>query len=173
MELPEEWRDVVGYEGWYQVSDMGRVRRVAAGKGAKPGMVLKPTEHDRGYQTVVLSREYVKHRRYIHRLVAGAFIGDCPVGYEVNHRNGNREDNRLVNLEYVTPSENILHSINVTKTGTFGENHPSSKLSESKVREIRGLLDSGFSQNRVAQTFGVSRGTICDISTGKTWKHVD
>ena len=109
----ETWRPVVGYEDWYSVSDHGRVK----GRGrdwshtATPRYILKPSPDSKGYPMVTLC--HPRSTRKTHRLVAAAFIGPCPPGLQVNHKNGVKADNRPSNLEYVTPKENIRHAIDV------------------------------------------------------------
>lgn len=94
------WRDIKGFEGLYQVSDAGQVRN------ARTGHVLALKACTNGYQAVQLGRKHVK---LVHRLVAAAFV-DGDTGLQVNHKNGNRADNRKDNLEWVTCSENHKHS---------------------------------------------------------------
>jgi hypothetical protein len=106
----ENWKPVVGFEGHYEVSDHGRVRRACAGKGTRIGRVLKTPPDTDGYPRVRLSRNGIQLDINVHILVAAAFIGPCPEGKEVNHKNLNRANNRAGNLEYSTHQENIQHS---------------------------------------------------------------
>lgn len=97
--MTETWLPVTGFEGLYEVSDLGNVRSLLSGK------VLRPVLHSAGYLQVSLKRRWY----YVHRLVAAAFVaGDNSL--QVNHRNGRRDDNRASNLEWVTCSENHKHS---------------------------------------------------------------
>src|SRR4051812_22777189 len=104
----ERWLPVVGCEGWYEVSDLGRVRRIRPGPSTKIGRLLIPSSNyqRRGELSVVLSTGEPGGRgrrvRSVHRLVAEAFIGSRPRGYDLNHKNGEITDNRPENLEYVT-----------------------------------------------------------------------
>lgn len=126
--MSEVWKDVVGYEGLYQVSNMGRVRsldRVIIEKrtGFKrklKGKLLKPAIRDNGYAVVNLGRG---HHRRVHHIVMDAFVGVRQEGYEVDHINRNRADNRLENLQYLT----------------IGENH--AQGSESKRKPIRQICN--------------------------------
>ena len=105
-----EWKPVVGYEGYYEVSDQGDVRRVKGGKGARLGQCLKPKTSRNGYQEVNLCRSPKEHKMHlVHRLVAEAFLGESEL--HVNHKNLDKADNRLSNLEWVTRSENMQHAI--------------------------------------------------------------
>ena len=173
--MSEIWRDVVGYEGWYQVSDMGRVRRVAPGKSTYVGRILDPKEDDHGYIRVTLHRNGTGKEGRVHRLVMAAFLGECPPGKEVNHKSGDKTDNRLENLEYTTLQENMRHAWHVLgrPNMTKGEGHPAAKLTDNEVREIRRLFATGrFTKVKLGKMFNVSHKTIERIVTHDTWKHI-
>lgn len=168
----EQWRDIPGYEGLYQISDLGSVKSLPApGKGRKnTGRILKPA-HVAGYFYVNLCKNGSK-RFSIHALVALVFIGERPQDYDVNHKNGDKTDNRLINLEYVTRSDNIQHSFHVLKRHPVGESHPNSKLTEADIRSIREALGRGESGYSLAKLYNVDPMTISDIKHRKWWKHV-
>lgn len=113
----EEWKDIPGYEGSYQVSTHGRVRSVqreiCTNRGLCkiwPGIVMKQYVHWRGYYIIFLRRPGEKKKKFfVHRLVALAFIENPEDKPIVNHKNGDRKDNRLDNLEWMTDSENVRH----------------------------------------------------------------
>jgi len=107
--MTEEWREVAGYEGAYEVSDLGRVRSLPGGH--RHGIVLKPQPVGRGYLSVSLCIEGVVRRFYVHHMVALAFIGPRPEGLDVCHGNGNLLDNRPQNLRYDTVNGNMRDSI--------------------------------------------------------------
>lgn len=98
----EEWRDIKGYEGKYQISNLGRVRSIR---------IRAYTEKDNGYRYVTLNKNGANHNFFIHRLVAEAFLGEIPSGYVVNHIDYDRANNCLDNLEIITQKENVWHSI--------------------------------------------------------------
>lgn len=100
----ERWRPVVGFEGLYEVSEQGRVRREGR---TDHNMKAHPS---RGYLAVQLWRFGKPSMCLVHCLVAEAFLGLRPDGHEVNHKNGHKHDNKLVNLEYVTRSGNLEHA---------------------------------------------------------------
>jgi len=124
----ERWLPVVGYESHYEVSDRGRVRRIAPSRGTRVGRLLRLTPDDNGYPKVGLSVAGSVLEIHVHRLVALAFIGPRVDRLTVNHRDGVKTNNTIENLEYVTYAENNAHAIRtglkqlrgkVTKTCEF------------------------------------------------------
>ena len=165
--MPEVWRDVLGHEETHEVSSLGMVRTKHSGR------ILALWVRRCGYRTVTLCVPgRLKLCRDVHRLVTEAFLGPRPDGLFVNHINGIKTDNRLENLEYVTPRENIMHAI---RTGlmkhSFGESHRSAKLTVAKVLEIRSLLPTTL-RSVLAKQFGVSYHAIRKIEKRLSWAHV-
>lgn len=107
----EEWRVVVSHPD-YEVSNPGRVRRRTPGRCTAPGKIIKPLRTG-AYLGVCLVSGGKGERRYIHRLVAAAFIGACPDRHEVNHKDGDKLNPAAVNLEYVTRSGNVRHALDI------------------------------------------------------------
>ena len=105
----EIWKPVVGYEGIYSVSDLGRVRGDKEYKGFFSGRILKPLYNQR-YFSVGLYKHGKQKSYRIHYLVITAFLGPRPKGKTINHKDGIKSNNRLSNLEYCTQKENIIHS---------------------------------------------------------------
>lgn len=101
----EEWRDVLGFEELYQVSNLGKVRTIKKGEAE-----MAQQENRNGYMTVHLRNKGVERRAMVHRLVAEAFIPNPNELRDVNHKNGNKADNRIENLEWTTHSDNMTHS---------------------------------------------------------------
>lgn len=117
--MEEEWRDIKGYEGYYQVSNMGRVksldRYVKTNKGGKTllkSKIMKPMER-KGYMRVSLTKNNFDKTYSIHRLVGIAFIPNPDNKPQINHINGNRSDNRVENLEWCTNGENQKHAYKI------------------------------------------------------------
>jgi hypothetical protein len=177
MEYKEIWLDVIGYEGLYQVSNLGRVksleRFIYAGfhNILRKERILKMNISKDGYLRVSLSNNGEKTIA-IHRLICLSFIPNPLNKPTVNHINGIKTDNRLCNLEWATRSENSLHAFkNGLSVGMIGEKHPKSKLTEKQVIEIRNNYHN-LSHKKIGEIYGVSRRAICDIRLGRNWKHI-
>lgn len=156
----EAWKPIVGYEGNYEVSDLGRIKNVKRGK------ILIP-QNARGYRRVDLCKNGVRKLIQVHKMVCAAFIGPCPENQEINHKNGVRDDNRLENLEYLTRQNNALHARRVLHR-CCGEKHPRARLSNEAILEIINLYASGLNQSQIARTYSVTPRHICQIVNGKS-----
>jgi len=184
IEAPD-WMPIRDFEGIYEVSSLGQIRRIAGGRGAKVGRILKPgaNKRDEGYLFVFLYRGNVSTRRYVHQIVTDSFHGPSPVAHEVNHIDGNKKNCCASNLEWVTKKENAFHAVNVLKRGNRGKtgrkNHLSRKYiitsPSGDVTRIHGLnetcarlgLDTG-SMTRVAQgDYRHHRGWLCAYDDDK------
>jgi len=170
-DLPnEEWRDVLGYEGLYKVSNLGRVKSFFKGieKFRKP-VLARP-----GYFSVVLYKNNIPQSARIHVLVAQAFIPNPENKAYVNHIDGNKLNNRADNLEWVTPSENLRHAYD-TGLQKSGCEHPSAKFTEEQIKYIRNICipdDLEFGISALARKFNVSLATISRIVKYKRYKNV-
>lgn len=166
----EEWRPVVGWERHYFVSNLGRVKSVGEpGPNLTIGKVLKPAI-SKGYQRYRLSRDGNTHRYALgYVLVAEAFIGPRPEGYDINHIDGKRDNPRVENLEYVTRRQNCLHSARVLGNST-GEMNAAAKIKQSDAEEIRRLYATGnFSQESIGRRYGVTQACISRVVLMKNW----
>ena len=162
--MPEIWKWIADFPA-YEVSDLGRVRRIATGR------ILKA--HGRPYLNVKFSVNGIYFVRSVHRLVAKAFLKSDSIRQQTNHKNGVKSDNRSSNLEWATNSENQRHAYkNGLRESMKGQRHPMAKLSTHLVTEIKREFASGKRPAQVAATLGIDVKAIYDISCGKTWKHI-
>jgi len=168
-----EWRDVVGYEGIYKISNRGELRKILINGilGKESGTV-----GTQGYKVTKLYAYGKKTMRSIHSMVAEAFIGPYPKDKEINHIDGNKQNNSVENLEYITKTENMNHAIKMgLRWVPKGSACKQSILTESDVAEIRRIAkERGFrcGQKQLANQFGVSERTIQSIIYREHWKHV-
>lgn len=183
MSGDEKWLPVVGWEGIYEVSDMGRVKSLSrvipdsrCGQRRVPERIMKgQTALPLPYVRVTLSDKQSGRKGLtapgVHQLVAAAFLGPPPTGHEVCHGNGDPTDNRLANLRYGTRKENhadrILHGTNLA-----GQANPASKLTEVEVLGIRSRAASGETCASIARSLGVTGACIQQVVTRTTWRHV-
>lgn len=166
----EEWRPVAGYESYYEVSDHGRVRSLTRSRYHK-GRVLKPGDSGTGYAYVCLCVDYVTENRYVHRLVAEAFVPMANGKPEVNHKNGLRSDNRVENLEWVTHSENSKHAYReLGRPTSKGRIAPNRKLTVDQVRAIR---EDPRGHYELAALYGVGHTTIGNVKQQKVYQDVE
>lgn len=167
----ERWRPVVGYEGYYEVSDRGQVRRVRGGRGATAGRVLSATLSGDGYRAVQLCRNDVKRKFGVHILVAEAFLGRRPRGKFPNHKNLVKDDNRAENLEWLTNRQNTMHAVRAGRIPgrpMHGEENGRAKLTARQVAEIR-RQKGRIGQRVIAALCGVSKTLIQKIHQGRLW----
>lgn len=177
----EEWRPVVGFEGEYEVSNLGGVRSLARlmwnGNSwwMSKDRLLKPGMMTSGYWMVFLHGGLRKKKSAsVHRLVAAAFIGESKM--EVNHKNGIKTDNRDCNLEYVTRTENVRHAfasgLVKTRNDVSGEKNPSAKISHGEAMKVIELLWLGLSVREIRELTGYAYDIVANIAKKRTWKHL-
>lgn len=163
------WKPVIGYENEYEVSDYGDIKRIKSGKGAVAGRLLRPYLNPNGYLYVTLTKNCIQKDFLLHRIVAAAFIGKS--SSQINHKDGNKENNAVSNLEYVSPRENLIHATRILHKRR-GDKHWNSRLSEADVIVILSLRNSGLTHQQIANAFKVSRTTISEIFLCRKWKHL-
>jgi hypothetical protein len=176
----EIWKDILGYEGVYQISSKGRVKSLGWNRVRSRGRIshradilLKQTITHRGYKRVELNLKGSAKKFVIHRLVAIAFISNPSNKPEVNHIDGNKENNDISNLEWCTSKENKSHAfVNGLSHQVYGEKHVQAKLSLNDVIEIKRKFASGDfkNQTKVSKIYNVSRATIRSIVNNVNWK---
>lgn len=174
--MEEIWKDVKEHEGIYQASNLGRIR--SNQRQVKRGdyyltineKIMTPVISQNGYLTVSLSKQNKKIRFLIHRLVFDAFIG-INSGLEVNHINGDKKDNSLINLELISHKENIIHAFKTGLSKSFGQTHNMAKISEQDAINIKYNLNH-LKLQEIANIYNVRESLISRIKNGKRWKHI-
>lgn len=179
--MNEQWKPVVGYEGFYEVSDHGRVkslpRLVKRGSSDYPvkGGILKPQRQASGHLHVQLCNSDARVVARVHRLVLAAFVGPCPEGMEVCHNDGNPTHNRLDNLRYDTRRNNVADS---KKHGSFptdfsyrkGAGNGRALLNEAQIRLLRKTARGTV--KALCEAWGISQGHASKIRNKTSWSHI-
>lgn len=170
----EIYKDIEGYEGLYQVSNLGNVKSLGNGKKRKE-KVLKPAKNNRGYLYVCLCNQEIRKIYKIHRLVAEAFVPNPNNLPEVNHKDENKTNNTDNNLEWCDHKYNINY-------GTHTERSAASRINHLKQSKQVMCLETGViypSTSEVEREFGFSRSNISNVCNGKSktcggfhWKYV-
>lgn len=180
MKSREIWKDVVGQETRYCVSNLGnihsldRVTITLRGSRTLKGRTLKPSLSKRGYYVFNLLYSGKQKITTVHRLVAIAFLPNSKNLLEVNHINGIKTDNRVENLEWCTHQENMEHAFkNNLVNSSFGEKHPKSKLTNIQVIKIRLRLKNGETPAVLSREFGISNSAMSQIKLGRTYKKIN
>lgn len=172
----EKWGAIKGYEGLYEVSTHGNVRsldrqvqRVTGVSVQRKGKRLKASARN-GYLAVDLSKDGKATQFSVHRLVAENFIANPEEKPQVNHKNGVKTNNFAGNLEWVTPSENVLHAYeNNLATKMSGTLNGHAKLNEKIVMEIKRRYANGERQSALSRAYGVTSSVISEIVNGNSW----
>ena len=176
----ENWKEYVGYEGYYVVSDLGNVYSVDRWRNNRWGGYLQrghpmtPQKDKQGYLNIGLSKNNKSKTYKIHRMVAEMFISNPENKQEVNHIEGNKEDNRASMLEWMTPKENTQDAWNKgLAVGKMGKQNGRSKLIDGQVIEISNKYKTGkYTSRQLGKEYGVSKTVILNIINLKSWPHL-
>ena len=179
----ETWKPIIGYEGLYEVSDLGKVKRLNVSRPmiSKVGnltqrfykeKMLKPQKWTNGYLFIMLSKNKQTQQFSLHRLVAIHFIPNPDGKPEVNHKHGNKEDCRADELEWSTASENQKHSYDVLNRCVVrnghklrGKNSPTSK--QIKQMDLDGnLIKVWDSMGEIERSIGISQSSVSNCCRG-------
>lgn len=176
--MKKEWKDVKGYEGFYQISNSGIVKSLGGWCGtAKRKEKIRSTSltHD-GYVKVRLIHQGKDKTMRVHRLVAEAFIPNPENKDTVNHIDGNKQNNIVSNLEWANRTEQMIHAYKLgLKTSRIGSKNSNAKLTDEQVREIRKLYvpqSKEFGTVALGKKYGVTNRVIGLIVNGKAYKNV-
>jgi len=176
--MKEEWKDIERYEGFYQISNLGCVKSLGGWCGtAKRKEKIRSTSltHD-GYVKVRLIHQEKDKTVRLHRLVAEAFIPNPENKSTVNHKDGNKQNNEVSNLEWADRTEQMIHAYGLgLKTSRIGSENANSKLTDQEVREIRTAYvpqSKEFGTVALGKKYGVTNRVIGLIVNGKAYKNV-
>lgn len=174
----EVWEDIEGYEGYYQVSDLGRVKGVKRicktwnGYRGVPETIIVGSLDKRGYPQVNLSISDITECYKVHRLVAIAFIPNPDNKPDVNHKDGVKTNNFKDNLEWNTKKENTQHAHRTgLARGRRGEEHGQTNLTEIQAIDIK-YNHNGKTGVELARMYGITTSSVSAIRTGKRWKYI-
>ena len=163
----EKWKPIKGYEDLYEVSNLGNIKN-------SKGKILKSALCKNGYRSVSLWKKNKGKTYFIHRLVAEAFVLNYENKTDINHKDGNKENNKADNLEWCTRKQNIHHSWkNGLSKKVMGEKHHRHKLTQDDVNYIRQNYIAGhaeFGAFPLAKKFNVKPCTISNIVAYRKWK---
>ena len=178
-EIEEEWRPIEGYDGAYEVSNYGNIRsldRYISGafdsKRFIKGVEIKSCLTGNGYLGFNLVKDGKSKTSKVHRVVANAFIENEHNKPEVNHKDGNKHNNNVSNLEWVTVGENQSHAYKIGLRDGKGMKNPSAKLNDRTVLNILKALSKGVTAKKIAKALCVSESTIGRIKKGQKWSHI-
>lgn len=173
-----KWLPVAGYEGLYEVSSSGQVRRlpsIISGRNNMgpmtrrwPGKILKQNQQKLGYLMVQLCKDGAVKGKLVHRLVCVAFNGLCPPGLQCAHLDGTRGNNVPNNLKWVTAKENQAHSL-LHGTSNRGDAAHQAILKLSDIPIICRRRKGGETYSSIAKDYGVHLSTIQYAVSGKNW----
>lgn len=181
--MKEIWKPIEGYEGLYEISNLGRVKRLKRTieqtnkwgkfKRTLPELILNPPLQY-GYPRVGLWKDGKPVSHVVHRLVAIHFLPNPENKPVINHIDANKENNRVDNLEWCTQQENIDHSWKEgLQNPRKGEAHENSKLTRNDVLDIRNAYRLGcFPMSCISEAYGVTVSHVCNIINRKVWKHI-
>ena len=166
--MEEIWKPIVGYEGSYEVSSLGRIKSTLYAKER----ILR-LQNRLGYKRIALRSGLVRKTKSVHRLVAEAFIPNLKNKPEINHKNGIKTDNRVENLMWVTAKENTIHAhSNGLVPVLLGEQRHNSKLKNFMVMRIKLMLELGTKPKDIGRIFNVTAQAIDHIKCGRSWTHI-
>jgi len=178
MEEVEVWKPVVGYEGLYEVSSLGRLKRLPRTAGAGEATrslsekIMKPGKHSFGYSQFTLTKGGETENVLLHRLVLEAFDGPPPSpGLLALHGDGDPSNNRRNNLRWGTHKDNVEDSI-LHGTIYSGAKHHSSKLTDEDVHQIRRLADAGAPFAWIGSQYGIAYQNAARIGRRQVWRHL-
>ncbi len=181
--MEEKWSPVVGWESLYEVSSRGRVRSLDRVVKNYPdctrvwrGRYLKATPSNAGYPIISMSNSGLVKNRMVHQLVAASFIPNTHNKPHINHKDGDKTNNNMENLEWCTHKENMQHGFATglipKRVNLKGEKSMAAKLTDFDVVEIKRRLSLGHTCASIERDYVVGESAIREISKGRSWSHI-
>jgi len=169
----EIWKPLKEYEGLYEISNMGNIRSLIKKGNTKHQIRKTGVDVSTGYINVMLRKNNIPLTKRVHRLVAEAFIPNPDNKPVVNHKDGNKKNSAASNLEWMTYSENTLHSLkNGLQKKVFGDKNYITKIKDQDVLKIREFINEGKTNKEIAKIYNVDPSNISKIKTGKRRSNV-
>lgn len=166
----EIWKNIQGYEGYYQISNYGKVKSLKFNKEK----ILKPGLTSNGYLQITLFKNNKRKKFMIHRLVGEYFIPNPKNKPEIDHEFGDKIDNYYRHLKWVTSSENSKNAYKIKlRKPTHGEINGQSKLTKKQVLEIRNMYQKNkITYEKIAKLYNISFQHVGDIINKRRWRHI-
>ncbi len=183
----EVWKDVIGHEGLYQVSNFGNVKsldrivnKLNSISYLRKGKICTQSKSNLGYMTVGFTINNKKVNKYVHKLVAEAFITNENNYPQVNHMDCDKTNNRMYNLEWCTNSQNHIHAsknglnkLHLHRVAYSGEESGRSLLTKEQVLEIKKIyIPYKYSAKKLSKEYNVSESCITHILNNTSWKEI-
>lgn len=171
--MEELWKDIPGFAGRYQVSNLGKIKSLNYNRSGRPG-IIKLCRSKKGYLRTTLWFGKNRKTMTVHRVVSLVFIDNPKDLKEVNHIDGDKENNAVQNLEWCTRGGNIKHAYKQGLRSAQGGNNANAKLKESDVLKIRGVFakEKTPTFKSIAQEYKVSPSTIKKVVTRQSWPQI-
>jgi len=175
----EVWKKIPGFSK-YEASTMGRLKTYNW-KNTGREKIMKPALDNGGYLRTMLLSDQGKYKTVkVHRIIISTFIENIHNKETINHKNGIKTDNRILNLEWNTRSENIIHSFKNKLSSNVGEQNPNATLTDKQVKDIRknykygrkSKYEGGKTKKQIADEYGTTFNVIKNLIQGRTWKHL-
>lgn len=173
----DKYIDIIGYEGIYKINNVGTIRKYTkihknnGGTYTRPEFEITVSNDSSGYLKATLTNNLgEKKAPKVHKLVALMFIGERPKDMTINHKDGNKHNNSVSNLEYISQGDNVRHSYDTGLNKNYTDKHVNAKLTTEKVLEMRN--DTKNTNAYYARKFNVDSGTISRARRGESWTRI-
>lgn len=172
--IQEKWLPCPGFENSYEVSNYGKVRsidRYISGRsGLVKGQLIHSDLNQKGYPQLRLYKNNTKYVRNQHRLLTLAFIPNPNNLPQVNHIDGDKLNNHISNLEWISNSDNMSHAYKLGLRSSIGENNSNCKITDNQVTHIKLIYNTGKSSKYISEELDIKLHIVRQIISGKSWK---